>query len=194
MSKGDNQDEVDLDDHAMVDLLKVENSSKIDPEYNEGQVFDECPQRVESEVLLELHSIQNSNTTEIDIVNSYLDSQLYVLAIEDTIPKLLGLNDLFGAYNFTIHLACAPWSISTEVLSFLFKCMGHKLDMDLGDELFDIKLERDVTNMFCLHRYSETSIECGILDGSCLCISLLCILVPFVQFLPFQYINMIIVI
>lgn len=115
-----------------------------------------------------------------------MGSQPYVLAVEDTIPKLMGPNDLFGAYNFMTHLECTPWSISIEVLSFLFKYMGHKLDMDLGDRLFNIKWESDITNMFYLHRSLIISIGCGIRDGSCLCISLLCILVLFVHFLPFN--------
>lgn len=118
--------------------MKIENSSKIDSEYNEDQAFDECPQWVESEVLVKLHSIQNENTTKIEILNPHLDSQLYVLAIEDTIPELTGLNDLSGYYNVMKHLESAPSSVLVEVL----------LDMEIGSTLFDIKAEGDILVAF----------------------------------------------
>lgn len=79
-------------------------------------MFEECPQRVESEVLLDLHSIQNANTKKTEILNSHLDSRLYVLAIEDTRPKLMGLNDLSSYFNVMKHLESAPSSISSKVL------------------------------------------------------------------------------
>ncbi|PHU27052.1 hypothetical protein BC332_05384 [Capsicum chinense] len=125
------QAKVVSDDYAIAELLKIENSSKIDSEYNEDQAFDECPQWVESEVLVKLHSIQNENTTKIEILNPHLDSRLYVLAIEDTIPKLTGLNDLSGYYNVMKHLESAPSSALVKVL----------LDMEIGSTLFDIKVD-----------------------------------------------------
>ncbi|PHU07084.1 hypothetical protein BC332_23573 [Capsicum chinense] len=93
---------------------------KINSEYNEDQALDKCPQWVESEVLVELHSIQNENTTKTEILNPHLDSRLYVLAIKDTIPKLMGLNDLFGYYNVMKHLESIPSSVLIKVFWALY--------------------------------------------------------------------------
>ncbi|KAF3640656.1 putative F-box protein ORE9-like [Capsicum annuum] len=65
-----------MDDHEMAELLRTGNSSKIDSKYNANQMFDECPQWFKSEVLVELHSIPNTTTTETVIVNSHLNSRL----------------------------------------------------------------------------------------------------------------------
>lgn len=146
MNEGDNQAQVVSDDHVRAERLKVENGSKIAAAYNEDQVFDEYPQRVKYEVLVEPHSIQNTNTMEIEIVNLHLNSRLYIPSVEDTIPKLMGLNNLSSAYNVTTHLESAPSSKSIEVL--LFKHTRHKLDMELGDKLFDLKMERDIFAAF----------------------------------------------
>ncbi|PHU17570.1 hypothetical protein BC332_13265 [Capsicum chinense] len=141
MNKADNQAEVVSNDPEMAELLRTGNSSKIDSKYNVNQMFDECPQWFKSEVLDELHSIPNTTTTKTVIVNSHLNSRLHVLVVKDTIPKLMGCNDLSSASSVPTHLVSAPWLISIEVL--IFKNTRHKLDMKLGDKLFDMKLERD---------------------------------------------------
>ncbi|KAF3658620.1 putative prolyl 4-hydroxylase 9 [Capsicum annuum] len=76
--------------------------------------------------IAELLKIENSN------------SRLYVLAIEDTIPKLMGLNNLSGYNNVMKHLEPAPLSVSIKVL----------LDMEIGSTLFDIKAEGDILVAF----------------------------------------------
>ncbi|PHT36027.1 Non-specific lipid-transfer protein 1 [Capsicum baccatum] len=131
-----NQAEVVSDENEMAELLRTGKSSKIDLKYNANQMFDECPQWFKSKVLVELHSISNTTTMETVIVNSH-----HVLVIEDTIPKLMGCNDLSNASSIPTHLESSPWLISIEVL--IFKNTVHKLDMKLGDKLFDMKLERD---------------------------------------------------
>ncbi|PHU27026.1 hypothetical protein BC332_05358 [Capsicum chinense] len=130
------QTKVVSDDYAIAELLKIENSSKIDSEYNKDQAFDECPQWVEFEVLVELHSIQNKNTIKTEILNPHLDSRLHVLAIEDTIPKLMDLNDLSGYYNVMKHLDSVPSSVLIKV----------HLDKEIGSTLFDGFLFLNVVN------------------------------------------------
>ncbi|KAF3647948.1 hypothetical protein FXO37_19690 [Capsicum annuum] len=117
MNKEDNQAEVVSNDHEMAELLRTGNSSKIDSKYNVNQMFDECPQWFKSEVLDELHSIPNTTTTETVIVNSHLNSRLHVLVVEDTIPKLMGCNDLSSASSVPTHLVSAPWVKSVAMKS-----------------------------------------------------------------------------
>lgn len=60
----------------------------------------------------------------------------------------MGLKDLSNAYNVMTHLESTLLSISIEVLIFVLKHMGYKLDIKLGYKLFGIKIERDITDMF----------------------------------------------
>ncbi|KAM3252384.1 hypothetical protein P3L10_006454 [Capsicum annuum] len=109
------QTKVVSDDYAIAELLKIENS-----------------------ILVELHFIQNKNTTKIEILNPHLDSRFHVLAIEDTIPKLMDLNDLSGYYNVIKHLDSAPSLVSIKV----------HLDKEIGSTLFDIKTKGDILVAF----------------------------------------------
>ncbi|KAK4356269.1 hypothetical protein RND71_025240 [Anisodus tanguticus] len=81
----------------MAELLKVENNSETNSEYNEDQV---------------------------EIVDSHLDSRLYVVAVEDTIPKWMGLNDLSSGYNVMTQLKSALLSISITERNILATFCG----------------------------------------------------------------------
>ncbi|KAF3679834.1 hypothetical protein FXO37_03635 [Capsicum annuum] len=147
-NKGENHIVVVLDDLALDELPKVKNSWVAKSEYNEYHMFDECLQWVEYEFLVELHSTRITSTTETKILNPHMDSRLYTLVVDNTIPKMMGLNDLSSAYNITTHLGYASLSIS-KILNFLFKGKGHKIDILLGDKLFNIKLKENILAEFC---------------------------------------------
>ncbi|PHU04836.1 hypothetical protein BC332_25658 [Capsicum chinense] len=69
------------------------------------------------------HAIKNNDATEIEIVDLRLYSQLTILDIKDTIPKLMGHDDL--------------------------PCKGRKLETEFSDKLFDIKLEQHSFTACC---------------------------------------------
>ncbi|PHT70115.1 hypothetical protein T459_25219 [Capsicum annuum] len=69
------------------------------------------------------HAIKNNDTTEIEIVDLRLYSQLTVLDVKDTIPKLMGHDDL--------------------------PCKGRKLETEFSEKLFDIKLEQHSFTACC---------------------------------------------
>ncbi|KAF3648364.1 hypothetical protein FXO37_19499 [Capsicum annuum] len=115
LNEGDNQADVGSCNHA------IENNGEINLGFNEDQ--DECPQWVEYEILVELQSIHNTDATKIEIVDLRLYSRLTVLDVEDTIPKLMGLDDL--------------------------PCKGCMLETEFGEKLFDIKLERHSLTACC---------------------------------------------
>lgn len=81
-------------------------------------------------------------------MKSHLDSQLPVLAVEDTIPKTVIFDDLPCAYIAKTRLDTSPLSLLVKGLSFPLNGYGQELDMEFGYKVFDILPKRDILATF----------------------------------------------